>query len=329
MNTRRRLIVALGAGALAAPGLSFAQQPTSRLHRIGFLGPTSAAGMAKNLDALRAGLRELGYVEGKNLVIEFRWAESKYERLAELAAELVRLNVELIVTHSTPGALAAKQATSVIPVVIAEQGDSVATGVVSSLARPGGNITGFNFFSPQLNAKFVELLNEVQPQARRYGFLANPDTTSMARVGFEVMGVTAKSLKVDLQKFEVRGPQEFESVFAEMTKRRVTAIGVQGDPMLTANNALVASIAARHRVAAIGTPEFAEAGALLGYGADRAAMFRRAATYVDKILKGAKPGDLPIELPTRFELVVNMKTAKALGIKIPNSILVRATRVIE
>ncbi|MSQ63741.1 MAG: hypothetical protein EXR33_07920 [Betaproteobacteria bacterium] len=185
-----------------------------------------------------------------------------------------------------------------IPIVIAEQGDSVATGVVSSLARPGGNITGLNVFSPQTSAKFIQLLKEVQPQIRRFGFLSNPDTTSMAREVFKSMRATAKSLKVELQSFEVRGPQEFESIFAEMAKRRVAAIGVQGDPMLTAHNALVASIAARHRIATIGTPEFAEAGALMGYGADRSVLFRRAATYVDKILKGAKTGGLPIELPT-------------------------------
>ena len=327
MNNRRKLVIAFGAGVLAAPLRSFAQQP--RIHRIGFLRPSSAAGVTSYLEALRTGLRELGYVEGKNLVIEFRWAESKYDRLPELAAELVRLNVELIVTHSTPGALAAKQATTVIPIVIAEQGDSVATGVVSSLARPGGNITGFNIFSPQISAKFIELLKEVLPQARRYGYLSNPDTTSMAREAFTVMGATAKSLKVELQAFGVKSPQEFESVFAEMTKRRVAAVGVQGEPMLTANYALVASIAVRHRIAAVGPPEFAEAGALMGYGADRSALFRRAATYVDKILKGAKPGDLPIELPARFDMVVNMKTARALGIKIPNTILVRATKVIE
>ena len=329
MNNRRKLLGALGAVALAVPLRSFAQQPTPRMHRIGFLGPTTAAGTARNLDAFRAGLRELGYLEGKNLVIEFRWAEGKYERLPELAAELVRLNVELIVTHSTPGALSAKQATTVIPIVIAEQGDSVATGVVSSLTRPGGNITGLNFLSQQLSAKLIELLKEVLPQARRYGFLSNPDTTSMARVGFEAMGVTAKSLKVELHKFEVRGPKEFESVFAEMTTRRVAAIVVQGDPMLTANNASVASIASRHRIAAIGTPEFAEAGALIGYGVDRSALFHRAAVYVDKIFKGAKAGELPIELPTRFDLVVNMKTAKALGLTIPDSILVQAIKVIE
>jgi putative ABC transport system substrate-binding protein len=329
MKNRRKLLVALGASALAAPFGSFAQKPTPRMHRIGFLGPTSAAGIATRLDALRAGLRELGYVEGKNLVIEFRWAEGKYDRLPELAAELVRLNVELIVTHSTPGVLAAKQATAAIPIVFAAQGDAVAAGLVTSLARPGGNITGSTFFSPQLQAKHIELLKEVLPQIGRIGFLSNPDTVSAARASFKAMGLTAKYLKVELQAFEVRGPQEFESVFAQMAKRRVAAVSVQTEPMLIANAASVASIAARHRIAAIGSSEFVEAGGLMGYGADIFALFRRAAYFVDRIFKGAKPADLPVEQATKFEMVLNMKTAKALGIKIPNSFLVRADKVIE
>ena len=329
MNNRRKLVIALGAGALAVPLRLFAQQATGRMHRIGFLGPTSAAESSRSLALFRAGLRELGYIEGKNLVIEFRWAEGKYERLADLAAELVRLNVELIVTASTPGVLAAKQATTTIPIVIATQGDSVATGVVASLARPGGNITGSNFFAPQILAKRLELLKEALPQARRFGFLANPDTTAAAQESFRVMGLSAKSLKVELQAFDAKGPQEFESVFAEMAKRRIAGFSFQDDSMLVANSALVASNAARRRIAVIGNIAFPEAGGLMGYGPDNSAMYHRAATFVDKILKGAKPGDLPIELPTRFELVVNMKTAKALGLKIPQSILVQATRLIE
>jgi len=329
MNNRRKLLVALGAGALAAPFASFAQQSAPRMRRIGFLGPSSAAGIASRLEALRSGLRELGYVEGKNLVIEFRWAEGKYDRLAELAAELVRLNVEVIVTHSTPGVLAAKQATTAIPIVIATQGDAVATGVVASLARPGGNITGSTFFSPQINAKRLELFKDVLPQAKRFGFLANPDTTVMARETFKVMSVTAKSLKVELQKFEARVPQEFEGVFAEMARRRVAAFTTMDEPMLAANAKLVVSIAVRHRIAAIGSFLFAEAGALMGYGPDFFALWRRAAYHVDKILKGTKPGDIPVEQATKFELVVNMKTAKALGLTMPPTIMVQATRVIE
>ena len=329
MHTRRNLMLALGAGALALPLRPFAQQPAPGMHRIGFLGATSAAGLGNRLEALRAGLRELGYVEGKNLVIEFRWAESRYARLAELAAELVRLNVALIVTHGTPGVLAAKQATTTIPIVIAAQGDAVATGVVTSLARPGGNITGSTFFSPQLAAKRIELLKEVLPKMQRYGYLSNPDTSSIAQAALQVMGVTARALKVELQAFEVRGAEEFERVFAQMEKQGVTAIGVQSEATLIANAKLVAAIAVRHRIAAIGDAAFADAGGLLGYGQDLSVLFRRAATYVDKIFKGAKPGELPIEQPTRFDMVVNLQTAATLGLKIPQSIFLRATRLIE
>ena len=329
MNNRRKLVIALGAGALITPLASYSQQPTSRMRRIGFLGTTSAASIEKRLVAFRSGMRELGYVEGENLVIEFRWAEGKFDRLPELAAELVRLKVELIVTASTPGVLAAKQATTAIPIVMAAQGDSVATGTVASLARPGGNITGSNFFAPQLYAKRIELLKEVLPQTRRIGFLSNPGTAPSPQESFKVMSVTAKSLKVELQAFEETGPQDFESVFAEMAKRRVAAIAVQDEPILNANAALVASIAARHRIAAIGSPEFAAAGGLMGYGPDQSTLWRRAAYFVDRIFNGAKPADLPIEQPMRFELVLNMKTAKALGIKISNSFLVQATKVIE
>ena len=329
MRPRRKLLLALGAGALAAPLRPFAQQPAAGMHRIGFLGATSAAGLGNRLEALRAGLRELGYVEGKNLVIEFRWAESRYARLAELAAELVRLNVALIVTHSTPGVLAAKQATMTIPIIIAAQGDAVATGVVTSLARPGGNITGSTFFSPLLAAKGIELLKEVLPKMQRYGYLSNPDTSSIAQAALQEMGVTARALKVELQAFEVRGAEEFERVFAQMEKQGVTAIGVQSDPMLTANIKLVAAIAVRRRIAAIGDTAFADAGGLLGYGPDFPVLFRRAAVYVDKILKGVKPGELPIEQSTRFDMVVNLRTATTLGLKIPQSTFLRATRLIE
>jgi putative ABC transport system substrate-binding protein len=296
------------------------------MHRIGFLGPTSAAGTASRLEALRAGLREQGYVEGENLVIEFRWAEGNYERLPALAAELARLKVELIVTHATPGARAAMQATTAIPIVFAALGDAQATGLVATLARPGGNITGSTIFSPELGAKRLELMKKVLPKIMRIGYLTNPDAIS---ANFQAMELTAKSLKVALLAFNVREPQEFERAFRAMAKQRISAIAIQDDPILTANSAAVASRAARQRILTIGVVEFAEAGGLIGFGVDFPALFRRAATFVDKILKGAKPGDIPVEQPTKFELVINMKTAKALGIKIPNAILVRADKVIE
>ena len=325
---RRDTVLALLALA-AAPVVSLAQQPMSRMRRIGLLGATTAVGIASRLAAFRAGMSDLGYVEGKNLMIEFRWAEGKYDRLPELAAELVRLNVELIVTGGTPGVLAAKHATTSIPIVIAAQADSVASGIVISLARPGGNITGSSFFGSEILAKRLEWIKEVLPQIRRIGFLANSGTAPRPQQAFKVMNVTAKSLNVELESFEVSRPEEFERVFSDMVRRRVSAVAVQEEGMLTANATLIASMAARNRIAAIGSIEFAEVGCLMGYGPDGPALYRRAAVFADKILKGAKPGDLPIEQPTTFELVINRKTAKTLGIKIPPSILVRADRVIE
>lgn len=328
MNKRRKLVIALGAGALTAPLGSFAQQPTARMHRIGFLGPTSAAGVASRLEALRVGLRELGYVEGKNLVIEFRWAEGKYDRLPELASELVRLNVDLIVTHAAPGGYAAKQATTAIPIVLMAVGDAITSGLVSSLARPGGNITGLSFFTPELATKRLELLKEALPHIRRVAELANPDNLFASSV-FPAMELAAKSLKLVLQRFEVRGPMEFESAFVAMAKQRFDAVVINDDTMLIANAVTAAGLAAKHRIPSIGFIEIGNAGGLMAYGVDLPAMSRRSAVFIDKILKGAKPGNLPIERATTFELVINAKAAKALGIKIPQSIVVRADKVIE
>ena len=325
MNNRRKLFVALGASALAAPFCSFAQQPSAKLHRIGFLGPTSAG---RGSDAFRAGLRELGYVEGKNLVIEFLWAEGKYERLPELAAELVRRKVDVIVTNG-PGNLAAKSATATIPIVFATVGDAVGAGLVPSLARPGGNITGLSFFNPELAAKRLELLKEAFPRIRRIAVLFNSDNPAQNNLNLPAMEATAGALKLELQQFGVRSPGEFESAFATMSKRRVEAVAINEDPMFSANLGAAVSLADKYRIPSIGSIAVAEAGGLMAYGVNSNAMFRRAAVFVDKILKGANPGDLPIERATTFELAVNMKTAKALGIKIPNSILVQATKVIE
>jgi putative ABC transport system substrate-binding protein len=298
------------------------------MHRIGFLGPTSAAGIEKRLVAFRSGMRELGYVEGENLVIEFRWAESKYERLPELAAELVRLNVDLIVTHSTQAALAAKRATTTIPIVIMAVGDAVAAGIVASLARPGGNITGLSFFIEELNVKRLELLKEAYPRANRVAVLA-PEPFGLPSNVLPAMELAAKSLKMVLQRFDVRGPMDFESAFVAMAKQRFDAVVILDEARLIANADAVATLAAKHRVPSIGFIEIGDAGGLMAYGVDLPAMSRRSAVFIDKILKGTKPNDLPIERATVFELVINMKAAKALGIKIPNSIMVQATKVIE
>ena len=326
-GNRRRLLIALGAGALAAPYASFAQQQ-GKVRRIGFLGAISASGYASQMEGFRSGLRDFGYVEGKNLVVEYRWAEGKYERLLELAAELIRSKVEVIVTHGTPGTRAAKQATTTIPIVMATVADPVATGIVASFARPGGNITGSTFSSPELNAKRLDLLKEVMPQITQAAIILNPNNPMIA-THIKETGIVAKALKVGLQRFEVRGPDEFEATISSVAKARINAVVVSEDPVIIANVARIAVLATKQRLAAAGNREFAEAGGLIGYGVNFPAIFRRAAYFVDRILKGARPGDIPVEQATRFELIVNQKTARTLGIKIPQSILVRADRVIE
>jgi putative ABC transport system substrate-binding protein len=329
VKSRREFLVAGSAGlwALAMPLASFAQQPP-KVARIGFLGAVSAAGYASRVDALRAGLRDLGYHEGKNLAIEFRWADGKYERLPELAAELVRLKVDVIVTHAATGTLAAKQATTAIPIVMVNVGDPIAMGIVASLARPGGNITGATFVSPELHVKRLELLKEILPRINQVAVLLNPDNRANGPV-LQAIGAAAKLLKVSLQQFEARAPDEFEGAFAAVARKRADAVLVLQDTMLTANRRAILDLAAKQRLPSAGITEFAEAGSLVGYGVNSPEQFRRAAYFVDRIIKGAKPADLPVERPTKYELVINQKTAKALGITIPQSILVRADKVIE
>jgi putative ABC transport system substrate-binding protein len=328
MNIRRKLLIALGTAALVAPFAVLAQQK-GKVWRIGFLGATSASGLAGRVDALRAGLRDLGYVEGKNIAIEFRWAEEKYERLPQLAAELVRLKVDVIVSHGGAGTLAAKSATTIIPIVMASSGDPVALGLVASLARPGGNVTGMAGFGSEGTAKRLELLRDAFPRTRQVAVLLNPDNPGNIKNVIPAMETAAKSLKLELQQFPVRGPGEFESAFAAMAKRRVDAVVTTDDGVFIVNAGAIAKLAARMRLPSIGLPEFAEAGGLMAYGADRRELFRRSAYFVDRVFKGAKPGDLPVEQATRFETVLNQKTAKALGLQFPERVLARADRVIE
>ena len=328
MNNRRRLLVALGAVALAAPFSGFAQTPAAGMHRIGFLGVTSAAATETRLDALRAGLRKLGYAEGKNIAIEYRFADGKYERLSELAAELVNLKVDVIVTHANIGARAAGQATTTIPIVVATSADLVGRGLVTSLARPGGNITGASVFSEELGQKRLEMLKEVMPRIKRVAYLMNPGS-DVAERNLQTMLVTAKTLKLDLQPFEVWSPAQLDSVFAEVSKQHIAAVLIQEEPMLVSQAKSAANHAARYRLPSFGFAALAEAGGLIGYGASHTDQFRRAAVFVDKILKGAKPADLPIEQAMTFELIINLKTAKTLGLSIAHSVLARADRVIE
>jgi putative ABC transport system substrate-binding protein len=323
---RREFITVLG-GAAAWPLAARAQQ-TGKLARIGFLGAAFESGFAKRVEGFRSGLRDLGYVEGTNAIIEYRWADEKYERLPELAAELVRSKVNVIVAHGTPGSLAAKRATATIPIVVANIGDAVAAGVVASLARPGGNITGLSFFAPQLGAKRIELLKELMPQLTRVAVLLNANNPGKGPI-VQAMEMTARSLKVGLQQFLVRGPSELASAFEQMEQERIAAVTVDDDAVLLANIGAIAALAIRRNLVSVGNKELAQGGGLMGYGADSVANFRRAAVFVDKILKGAKPADIPIEQATKFEFVLNLKAAKALGLDVPPIMLVRADEVIE
>ncbi|HSF07418.1 MAG TPA: ABC transporter substrate-binding protein [Methylomirabilota bacterium] len=278
--------------------------------------------------AFRRGLRDLGYVEGENLVIEYRWAEGKYDRLPDLAAELVRLQVDVIVTHGTPGSRAAKQATATIPIVMAISGDAVATGLVTSIARPGGNLTGSTFFFPELIAKRLELLKEALPRADRLAAFGNADNQATAPA-LKAMELMARALRVDLEAVQIRGPDEFAGAFSAMVKRQVDGAVVIDDPMLIATARQLVELATKSRIPTIGDRAHADAGGLMAYGVDLPAFWRHAAVFVDKILKGARPGELPIEQSTKFELVINLKTAKVLGLAIPPSLRLRADQMIE
>jgi putative tryptophan/tyrosine transport system substrate-binding protein len=325
---KRREFITLVAGSAAAwPFVARAQEAT-KAYRIGFVGLPSAGSLPERPEAFRAGLRDLGYQEGRNIVIEYRWAEGRYEHLPALFAELVRLNVDVIVTHGTPGALAAKQVTNTIPIVVAVIADPEASGVVASLAKPGGNVTGLTYFTPELSAKRLELLKETMPGLTDVGALLNRINPANAPI-VPAVRRTAEALKLKLHQFGVRGPDEFEAAFAEMASKRIDALVVIDDAILIANAHTLAQIALRQRLPSSGWSDYAVAGGLLSYGINFTDMFRRAANFVDKILKGAKPSDLPVERASKFETIVNLKTAKALGIEVSTSLLLRADEVIE
>jgi putative tryptophan/tyrosine transport system substrate-binding protein len=323
------LVAVLAVSLLAAPLAADAQQ-AGRVPRIGFLGVTSPSDRPPLLDAFRQRLRELGWVEGQNIVIDYRYAEGRVDRLPDLAAELVRLKVDLIVSLGTQGVTAAKNATETIPIVMIAVRDPVGTGLIASLARPGGNVTGVSGYAGlEIVAKQLELLKETVPKIRRVAILSNP-TNAYHQLAIREVNVAARSLGVQLQLLEARGPNEFDGAFAAMAKERVGALLVLSDAMLSSHRTRLADLAARSRLpAAYGVRESVEAGGLMSYGPSFLDLYRRSATYVDKILKGANPADLPVEQPTKFELVINLKTAKALGLTIPPSLLQRADQVIE
>ena len=325
MNTRRRIVIAFGAGPLAAPLASFAQRQPGKVARIGWLGACSASGYVREMDAIRARLRELGYLDGRDIEIEYRWAEGNPERLKAMAAELVALKVDVIVSHALVGARAAVQATRTIPIVIGESADPVAAGLVASFARPGRNITGSTSSQDEMQAKRLRLLKQALPRIARVALLF--DANDPLRL--DDAQAAAKTLKVHLHPFSVRETGDFPGAFNAMAKTKVDAALINETPLPNSNAVLIAALAASHRIPISGITNIADAGGLLAYGSNRTAVFGRAADFVDRILKGAKPGDLPIERTATFELVVNLKTSKALGIKILNSIRLQATRVIE
>jgi len=324
----RRTFMALVSGALLAAPLAGAAPQAGKVWRVGVLFYGSP-GPSPELGAFRQGLREQGYIEGQDVTIEYRFASGRVGRLPELAAELVRLKPDVIVTPGTPASQAARQATSTIPIVFAGVADAVGAGLVANLARPGGNITGLTGISAELGGKRLELLKQVAPKASRVAVLYNPADRANVLVLKELQE-SAPALGLTLQPLGVREPHEFGGAFAEMTRLRAQALFGAAGALTTEHRKTIVDLAAKRRIPAIwGEREFVEAGGLMSYAVNFYDQVRRAATYVDKILKGAKPADLPVEQPTKFELVINVKTAKALGLTIPQSLLLRADEVIQ
>jgi putative ABC transport system substrate-binding protein len=324
---RRAFVTGLGV-MLAAPIAAEAQQ-AARIPRIGVLHPGAPATSSHFATAFSQGLRDHGYLEGQNIVVERRFAEAKAERIPDIAGELVRLKVDVIVTSTDVGIAAVKQQTQIIPIVMANSTDPVGIGFVASLARPGGNVTGLSSVSPELSAKRLELLKEAVPRLSRLAIVWNPDVRG-AVLEYKETESAARSLHLQLQSVEVNRPDGFDRAFSALTTRRAEALIVASSPLAFRNRILIASLAQENRLPSIyGLREFADAGGLMAYGPNYAELWRRAAAYVSKILKGANPGQLPVEQPTTFELVINRKTAKALGLTIPPSLLRRAEQVIE
>jgi ABC-type uncharacterized transport system substrate-binding protein len=313
---------------LAIAVIAEAQQP-NKIQRIGVLAPSSAYFLSSQLEAFRQALRELGYVEGQNIAIEYRYAEGKLDRLPALAGELVRLKVDIIVAASTPAALAAKNATKEIPIVFETIIDPVASGVAASLARPGGNITGVTMGGAELYGKRLELLKETIPKLTRAGILWNPTSTA-AQLNLKETRAAAQPLKLEVQSLEVRSPEDIEPAFDAATRAKVSAMMITQSPPLTMYSKRIVDLAARHRLPVIYPQrQWPDSGGLMSYGSNVDDSYRRLASYVDRILKGVKPVDLPVERSTKMELVINLKAAKQIGLTIPPNVLARADRVIR
>jgi putative tryptophan/tyrosine transport system substrate-binding protein len=322
---RREFITLLG-GATAWPLAARGQQP--KMATIGLLGTGSAAAQSQWTAAFLQRMRELGWVEGRNLTIEYRWGEGRTERLSELAKELVRLKVDVIVSHNTPGPLAAKQATSTIPIVFATAGDPVGTGIVASLARPGGNLTGLSSQTPDVAGKRLELLREIVPSLHRLAVLADTDNP-FVKLDVSQLRQAGAGLGIEIATFEMRRGEDIDPAF-EALKGRAQALYVPATPVALVNRVRINTLAlVAHVPTTLGVREYVEAGGLMSYGPNWPHMWGRAANFVDKILRGVKPADLPVEQPTKFDLVINLTTAKALGLKVPDKLLAIADEVIE
>jgi ABC-type uncharacterized transport system substrate-binding protein len=324
--TKKILLLAL-CSMLLAPCSSAQAQQRTKIPRIGYLNPGNVT--SARIETFRQGLRELGYVEGKSIAIEYRSAEGKIERFPDLAAELVNLKVDVIFAVSTPAVLAAKNATKTIPIIFTNIGDPVTAGVIASLARPGGNITGLATLSPELSGKGLELLKETVPKVSRVGVIWNPDNPGKTS-GLKDTEVAAQALRLQLQSLEVRGPKDVEPAFQAARREQIGALIVLRDVVINKETKPIVELARKNRLPAIYSDrDFVDNGGLMSYGPNIDDLFRRATVYIDKILKGAKPADLPVEQPTKFELVINLKTAKQIGVTMPPNVLARADKVIR
>jgi putative ABC transport system substrate-binding protein len=326
---RRRFLALVSGGLFAAPIAAKAQQPAGKVPRVEFLAAFSPSDVPQWREGFRQGLRDFGDTEGRNIVIEYRYAEGRVERLPGLAAELVRLKMDIIAAETTPTSLAVKHATATIPIVMTLVADPVESGLISSLARPGGNITGLSLQLPDIAAKRLQLLREVVPGVSRVGILWN-SASPITPHQFRAAEAAAQILGIQLESLGVRAPEDFEGAFQAATRRGTGALLILDDFFLTRHLTQIAKLTVKARLPAMaGVTGFAEAGVLVSYGPNFADITRRAVIYVDKILRGAKPGDLPVEQSSKFELVINLKTAKTLGLTIPQSLLLRADEVIQ